>query len=93
MQANICNLGLQVREYARDMQDGAHGNLHGLLRLLGCKPLLHIRVYSLTAVHDYPKLFSQRGWELDSARPIPELFNPDKSKRAENILEPVDEDI
>jgi hypothetical protein len=35
----------------------------------------------------YPELFSRPGWEPDSARPIPELFNLDESKRAEKMLE------
>jgi hypothetical protein len=35
----------------------------------------------------YPRLFSWPGWEPDSARPIPELFNPDESKRAEKMFE------
>jgi hypothetical protein len=41
------------------------------------------RVRRLPSQHlTYPRLFSWPGWELESARPISELLNPDENKRA-----------
>jgi hypothetical protein len=47
-----------------------------------------MRIRRLISQHStYLGLFSRPRWEPDSARPIPELFNPDESKRAEKMLE------
>jgi hypothetical protein len=47
-----------------------------------------MRVRRLISQHStYPGLFSQPRWEPDSARLVPELFNPDESKRAKKTLE------
>jgi hypothetical protein len=49
-----------------------------------------MKVRRLTSQHStYPGLFSRPGSEPDSARHIPEFFNPDpnESKKAEKMLE------
>jgi hypothetical protein len=47
-----------------------------------------MRVRRLISQHSiYPGLFSWPVCELDSARPILELFNPDENKRTKKMLE------